>query len=52
MQNTPLRVNVLDIGVNVTNMFDTVSIINAWIEGEGNEKLFVWVTGVRGVMEC
>ena len=50
MQNTPLRVNVLDVGVNVTNMFDTVSLINSWIEG--NEKLYVCVTGVHGVMEC
>ena len=50
MRNTPLRVNVLGVGLSAINMPDAVSIIHAWIERD--KQNYVCVTGVHGVMEC
>jgi N-acetylglucosaminyldiphosphoundecaprenol N-acetyl-beta-D-mannosaminyltransferase len=47
---TPPRVNVLGVGISVTNMVDAVNQILAWIEE--NKSNYICVTGVHGVMEC
>jgi N-acetylglucosaminyldiphosphoundecaprenol N-acetyl-beta-D-mannosaminyltransferase len=44
------RVNVLGIGISVTNLASALSTIEAWIEWK--ESYYICVTGVHGVMEC
>lgn len=44
------RVNVLDVGINATNIAEVVNTILFWIKN--SEKHYVCVTGVHGVMEC
>ena len=45
----PKRVNVLGVGISVTNIEHTVDSIRDWICA--GEKHYVCVTGVHGVME-
>lgn len=50
MQKNNSRVNVLGVGINPANMNETVATIMRWVDR--NEKQYVCVTGVHGVMEC
>jgi N-acetylglucosaminyldiphosphoundecaprenol N-acetyl-beta-D-mannosaminyltransferase len=44
------RVDVLGVKISATNMVEATAIIKRWIEQD--EKHYVCVTGVHGVMEC
>jgi N-acetylglucosaminyldiphosphoundecaprenol N-acetyl-beta-D-mannosaminyltransferase len=50
MKNCYKRVNVLGVGISVTNMEDTLNTIQRWIDQK--ERRYVCVTGVHGIMEC
>jgi N-acetylglucosaminyldiphosphoundecaprenol N-acetyl-beta-D-mannosaminyltransferase len=43
------RLNVLGVGINITNMAEVASIVQGWIDR--GEQHYVCVTGVHGVME-
>jgi len=44
------RVNVLGVNISATNISNVLTTIECWIEH--NERHYVCVTGVHGVMEC
>lgn len=44
------RVNVLGVGVSAINMKQALETIDKWIESQ--EKQYICVTGVHGVIEC
>jgi N-acetylglucosaminyldiphosphoundecaprenol N-acetyl-beta-D-mannosaminyltransferase len=46
---TPLRCNVLGVGISAVNLDSAAQIINSWIASR--EKNYVCITGVHGVME-
>ena len=50
IQDVSERVNVLGVGISVTNMSDALTAIEGWIESR--ECHYVCVTGVHGVVEC
>ena len=50
MKNRKKRVNVLGVGISVTNMEDSLTTIQEWIDQ--GESRYVCITGVHGVMEC
>lgn len=49
-QNNHTRLNVLGVGISITNLYDAITTIFDWVEK--SEKHYVCVTGVHGVMEC
>ena len=44
------RVNILGVGISVTNIQNALATIEGWIDQ--GERHYVCVTGVHGVMEC
>ncbi|MBF0239351.1 MAG: WecB/TagA/CpsF family glycosyltransferase [SAR324 cluster bacterium] len=48
LDGSPQRLNVLGIGVSITNMLDTLGRFDTWIQN--HEKHFVCVRDVHGVM--
>jgi N-acetylglucosaminyldiphosphoundecaprenol N-acetyl-beta-D-mannosaminyltransferase len=50
MKPTSARVNVLGVGVNPTNMSETLDVIETHLGGD--RKGYVCVTGVHGIMEA
>lgn len=44
------RIDVLGVGISTTNMNDAVDTIEGWIEKD--ERYYLCVTGVHGVIEC
>jgi hypothetical protein len=46
---TPVRCNVLGVGISAVNLESATKLINRWIDIR--EKKYVCVTGVHGVME-
>jgi N-acetylglucosaminyldiphosphoundecaprenol N-acetyl-beta-D-mannosaminyltransferase len=44
------RVNILGVGVSVTNLHEAASTILEWVEQ--GERHYVCVTGIHGIMEC
>ena len=48
--NASERISILDVNVSAVNMQGALNTIAGWIER--NERRYVCVTGVHGVMEC
>ena len=44
------RVNVLGVGISVTNMKDTLASIQRWVSN--NEKKYICVSAVHSIMEA